>query len=322
MPSLFFDTNFFRKFIEDESFFDKANNQLAKKYLGIPPQEMKLFVSPFAFIEYMGIKVGMPPSPSGLLPIKPLKTFDDAIALAAKLYEYAYKYFDKLPSLSENQLKETLEHRNKHVHDKGMPYFTIATARYLKTENRHILIHCLAIEYSQKFPMKKSSATIYHCSLWIDAARWISQGMDVCMFRGVHWRWQNEKPTERLKSFGRDLTRTIEMAMGVRIKDDLVDTELVHYSVFGKLNGTNLMPIDCYTCDQPEKTKLRLHVFHEGLKKTIDEVNHAIGDSNVVQKYPTDFHPGEITFFKHETGDIVDGPVNVRKLVVTPLKKL
>ena len=61
------DTNFFRKFVEDANFFKNANAHLANRYSGVVPAEMGLFVSPIAFLEYLGITVPPPPIPDDLI---------------------------------------------------------------------------------------------------------------------------------------------------------------------------------------------------------------------------------------------------------------
>lgn len=315
MPTLLLDTNFFRNFVEQETFFEKANAHLATRYRGIPPGEMSLFVSPFSFIEYLGITIEPPELPPGTVGDRPITTLEGAMELAVRVFNHAYAYFDGHARLSNAHIAETLRHREAYVRPRAKGHWDIATGRYSRPENRATLIHCLAIEFVQKLPLKRNQATTFHPWLWLDAAKRISEGMDVCMFRTIQWRWSNENRHQRIKQFGKDLVNRLYRAMGVRLHDDLVDAELVHYTTFGKIAGGPLVAVDGYTCDPSQKIKDRIGVFYAGLTKTIGEVNL------VIERNPGtwDFtfpEPcmGTISFFD-ATGNIVEGPLNVLDLV-------
>lgn len=315
MPTLLLDTNFFRNFVEKEAFFNKANAHLANRYRGVPRNEMALFVSPFAFLEYLGITVEPPNLPPGIIGDQPIETWEAALNLAVQVYEVARAHFEAHPRLSPENFADKLRHRDRHVLPRAKEHWTIATRRYSQAENRSILIHCLAIEYVQKIQLKRNQAKIYHASLWLDASRKISEGMDVCMFRTIQWRWSDENRHERISQFGLDLVNRLYKAMGVRLYDDLVDAELVHYATFGKIAEGQLVAVDTYTCDPNQKIKDRIGVFYAGLTKAIYEVNLTISRNPGRWDFPFPMPaPGTVTFFD-ASGDMVEGPLNVSDLV-------
>ena len=315
VPILLFDTNFFRKFVENPDFFKSANGLLSQRYKGISPSGMSLFVSPIAFLEYLGITVSPPPIPDGL--IKDSKpTFESMMALAERTYEHAHSFFSTQANITNQRIEAELAKRKTYVCAEGMKYWEIAVSRYSNPANLPIIYHCLSVEFLQKLPMKKDKASYYHPSLWLDAAKRISEGMDVCLFRTIQWRWNVEPRSHGIKKFGREIVNRLARAMGVRTHDDFLDAELVHYSCFGKVDGKTLRAVDAFTCDPVEKVKDRIRVFTEGLRKTVEELNNTVDSTGKdwIYKFPAEFSVGTVTFFD-ELGNVLEGPLVTSQLV-------
>jgi len=314
-----FDTNFFRKFVEDPAFFKLTNDHLNIRYKDVPRAEMALFVSPVAFLEYLGITVPPPPVPVDLIKrVKP--DFDAMTELAQTVYSDAFNFFSNEPSLSEARIKSEVAKRKNYVCTPGLKYWEIAVSRYSKPENIEVIYHSLAVEFFQKLPMKKDKASFYHPTLWINASARIAQGMDVCLFRTIQWRWSVDPQGQKIRQFGRDLMRRLSKSMGVRTHDDFLDAELVHYICFGKVEGSSLKPVHAFTCDPIPTVKDRIRLFSEGLKKIVDELNTVAAsmDAQVVQKFPLHFALGSITFFD-DIGNISCGPEEVSNILTQAL---
>lgn len=315
MPILMFDANFFGRFVESPDFFNKVRPEMDLRYRGIPPGEMAFFVTPFAFLEYLGIVIE-PPSPEGVaLQTEDLRDFESSIRFAERVYDYSYHYFDSQDLLTLARIESALSHRRQWVCQQAIGYWNIATSRYSKQENRHILIHSLASEYMQKFRLKKAQATLLHLSLWIDAANRIADdGVDVCMFRTVQWRWEQESRRNQIGSFGEAIARRLWKSMGMKWKGDLLDCELVHYVVLGKIVDRRLVAVDGYTCDPPRKIKDRVAVFTEGMR-CISRDLHAAAEArgaDWIKRFP-DPSRGSVTFYSLE-GACLEGPIAVTEL--------
>jgi hypothetical protein len=269
---------------------------------------MKLFVSPLAFLEYTGITVQAPNTPDDLIKnAKP--SYSSMMKLAEETYNYARSFFENNANITNERVKEELEKRKRYVCHEGLKYWEIAINRYSKPESLWIIHHCLAAEFVQKIQMKKVKASYYHPSLWMNAAKRMNENVDVCLFRTIQWRWNVDSRSEQLKILGKDIFNRFCKAMGVRMNDDYLDAELIHYSCFGKMENGKLQAVDAFTCDPIRKIKDRTIVFTEGLKKTINELNTAVDNSGKkwIHKFPNEA-PGTVTIFSF-SGDLIEGPL-------------
>ncbi len=225
--------------------------------------------TPFILLEAIGVKGPSIPTISIAKDILESKSVED---VKEDVFNHALSHFSNHPNLSPITLRKRAQEQLNHSSDMGKQLFHRSIGHKVQNQGFEDLIYKnLAFDYMYKFEYPLEAQRLIHASFAIDVHRALTNGWEISQFRAARNSWKHlHSRVVKEKIFSDENLVQIQDSIRLENRADLLDTELIHYAVIGKLVGDALRPVDCFTCDKEEQIKHRIGLYKSFLKPVWD----------------------------------------------------
>lgn len=290
------DTNLIRRFArkgherELEQFWsDLDAHGISKGGSGFWP-----IVSSFVLLEVTGIKLsGEPPAPSA----EQISQFKTPADHAVWVYENALTFYQGRGELALNNIKAELEKTRSYLSTDGLGLLNAVIADNLdRPDFEEDVRTSLALDRMLQFPYPESVVKELHMGgFWPMVKKSLDDGGDLSFMRLGVRMWERLPSKKRRDLFKVDNQKDLAKIFSVKSIGDLVDTELVHFAIVGKVIGGKRVPIEAFTFDDPKVIRNRIGIYKGVLRLIKEKFEESKMDTSAF----TSFCGGKVHFFSN-----------------------
>lgn len=243
---LLFDNNVYRKIVQNNPFFSKRLylERMNKHIMATTPPPYRRIMTPFSVMEALGIKIKRKPQIIHTSKAKPNDLIDSALRASAS-------FFEKEPYLSRSALLERLQEQleywdtNRYV----QAFINETLVATLNDANFPALLHSwLAFDHLLTIANWPGDQLQLNKKLLIQGLIAIKNERDISLFRLMYRIFTDveQKATEKKPR-----------PFKLESRQDYLDTEIVHYPLFGD-SVVKGCPVTVVTEDNPDEITAKL----------------------------------------------------------------
>lgn len=194
--------------------------------------------------------------------------------LRVNLFERYRKKLKSVQKLKYGNLKAKFYNQQGFNNEEGKHFFNFLFGHFLVDKTPYYsIIEKLAIDRLYSHNYNQSGVEDFLLDNTLDIFRGISEGHESSQARAVFSLWNDFKLLLREKakagtnihgmseeSLDRTL-RYIDNRINLKESNDFLDTDIVHFATFGKVEQGKRVPVLCLTCDNPRFLRERIKIF-------------------------------------------------------------
>jgi hypothetical protein len=265
--AVIFDTNVFDRIVRkgNESAYDHVIGYLNNKK--ISPGGFGAFLTPFLFMEYMGISV------KKHHPTVTISAGQFTVDVWKYVLDYVFKeasrHFSGLSELQPAFISKQFANKTSYVSSKATALFGDIVAGIVSGGNHSIIALQLALDYAYGFNLnsvpgiKDQDIEMIHLNAMVDLFRVDQHKKNVSVARGAFNATDYLATKKSSQIIPADLELLKRGKQGLKLKGDLGDLDLIHLAVVGAYLNDVKYPVIAFTADPEDSVKGRLKAYKE-----------------------------------------------------------
>lgn len=304
----YLDTNLFASLCQSDQIYQQWQESLKLKNLLTEKSIPCISITPFLFLEYIGVAIPQPDQTNSEIP-RELVRARNASKIAEHIFKTSRKFFSVQTVLQPQHLKMKACKKKMHLKGPGKKIFEDSIESILRDSGFEDPIYdYLSWDHVLKFQYKNEIKKRMHLAFASWYFGWTRKDYEFPAGRFLKANWdllyqaELRKSKKEKRSIDAEMTE-MNRSLDLGTSSDYVDTELLHLLLVGKFVNGVRRPVQVFTCDLEHKVRHRIAAFNLLLKFHSTKVQEETWQGNPLPVQM--LRPGVVYFCDSNSGRII-----------------